>query len=292
MIRSLLKSTLAIPIAAGAFALTASGTALAAPVAGATLSASKTVDICSVGDTGLWRYSGAVSIWNDGAVATRGLAIYDCIQNKDSGPKFTDNYCAYLTQGGLVTIPGFVAETEATVFNYSVDAAPLTGTIRNDAVVTITNHSGHLNTAFGPEPKATYTGTMPPPPCQLTLQCTYSQGYWANKRGVVWPSPYDRDALFYKSGQTWNTVANAPGGTGYRILAVQYIGAVLNQANGAEVPSGVQDILDLADTWFNANAPSACTPGNSCGLQKSWAGILESYNFGTYLGSPGHCGDE
>ena len=100
MLRSLLKSTLAIPIAAGAFALMASGTALAAPVAGATLSASKTVDICSVGDTGLWRYSGAVSIWNDGAVATQGLAIYDCIQNKDSGPKFTDNYCAYLTQGG------------------------------------------------------------------------------------------------------------------------------------------------------------------------------------------------
>ena len=102
----------------------------------------------------------------------------------------------------------------------------------------------------------------------------------------MWPSPYDRDALFYKSGQTWNTVANSPGGTGYRILAVQYIGAVLNQANGAEVPSGVQDILDLADTWFKANAPSACTTGNSCGLQKTWAGILESYNLGTYPGMP------
>jgi hypothetical protein len=260
---------------------------------GATLQASKTIDICDPEDGTNWHYSGEVSVWNDGATATQGLQIYDCVQNKVSGPKFTNQYCGYLTLGGMVSIPGFTAETAATVFPYSFDAAPLDGTIRNDALVQITNHSGKpAGTLFGPEPKATYIGPIPPPACHVESQCTYSQGYWANKPGVVWPSPYDRNALFYLSGQTWNTVANSPGGTGYYILAVQYIGAVLNAANGANVPSGVQDILDLADAWFTANAPSACGTGPSCGTQKTWAGILESYNLGTYPGSPGHCGDE
>jgi hypothetical protein len=264
----------------------------AAAAAGATLQAAKTIDICVQSD-GQWRYSGEVSVWNDGATATQGLQIYDCIQNKVSGPTFASPYCGYLTQGGAVTIPGFTAETAATVFPYSFANAPLAGTPRNDALVQITNHSGRPpGTLFGPEPKATYSGTNPPPACSVESQCTYSQGYWANKPGVVWPSPYDRGALFYISGQTWNTVANSPGGTGYYILAVQYIGAVLNAANGANVPSGVQDILNLANAWFTSNAPSACSTGPSCGTQKAWAAILEDYNLGDYPGSPGHCSDE
>ena len=260
---------------------------------GATLSASKTIDICSQKD-GLWRYSGMVSVWNDGANPTAGLQIYDCVQSKISGPQFTNQYCGYLTQGGQVIVPGFTAEVNAIVFPYSFANAPLAGTIRNDALVQITNHSGKVpGTLFGPEPKATYTGTIPPPACrEAEPQCTYSQGYWANKPGIVWPSPYDRTAMFYQSGLTWNTVANSPGGTGYRILAVQYIAALLNAASGANVPSGVQSILDQAENWFTNNAPSACANGPSCGTQKTWAGILAEYNLGTYPGSPGHCGAE
>src|SRR5258708_3085307 len=171
-------------------------------------------------------------------------------------------YFGYLSQGGVVSIPGFTDETAATQFPYYSDVSPLPRTIRNDALVQITNHSGRPpGSLLGPEPKATYSGTVPPPACKTTSQCTYSQGYWANKPGVVWPSPYDPDALFYMSGQTWKTVANSPGQTGYYILAVQYIGAVLNAANGAPVPSGVQDILNQADAWFTANAPSACSTG-------------------------------
>jgi len=265
---------------------------------GATLQASKTIDICTIVEglqAGSWRYSGEVSVWNDGANSTQGLSIYDCVQNKNvSGPNYTDRYCSYLTTGGAVTIPGFTYETAAIVFPYSFDAAPLQRTIRNRAAVTITNHSGKpAGAPYGPEPKATYTGEIPPPACRSTeARCTYSQGYWANKPNVVWPSPYDRDALFFISGQTWNTVANSPGGTGYYILAVQYIGAVLNAANGANVPGGVQDILDQAQSWFTSNAPSACSTGPSCGTQKTWAAILASYNLGTYPGSPGHCGVE
>jgi hypothetical protein len=269
------------------------GTAFAQGSSGATLQASKTIDICIVttATAPTWRYSGEVSVWNDGANPTQGLQIYDCVQNKISGPTFTNSYCGYLTRYGAVIIPGFTAETGATVFPYWSEGAPLSGTIRNDALVQITNHSGRPpGVLFGPEPKATYTGTNPPPACKSAqTQCTYSQGYWANKPGVVWPSLYDPNAIFYLSGQTWYTVANSPGQTGYYILAVQFIGAVLNQANGADVPSGVQDILNQADAWFTNNLPTACSNGPSCGQQKTWAGILESYNLGKYPGSPGHC---
>ena len=41
------------------------------------------------------------------------------------------------------------------------------------------------------------------------MGCTYTQGYWGNKPGVVWPDPYSRDAVFFLSGQTWQaTVYN------------------------------------------------------------------------------------
>jgi hypothetical protein len=280
-----------------AIAILAAGQAFAGGQAGATLQASKTIDIC-VQQDGQWRYSGAVSVWNEGAADTQGLQINDCIQSKVSGPVWTNNYCAYLTQGGVVVIPGYTAEVDATVFPYSTANAALAGSIRNDASVQITNHSGHpLGQLFGPEPKATYTGSNPPPACATdAAQCTYSQGYWANKPGVVWPSPYDRNALFYISGSTWNDVANNPGGSGYNILAVQYIAAVLNAANGSPVPGGIQDVLNQANTWFTTHTSADCTTGKNgngnCSLQITWGGILESYNLGAYPGSPGHCGEQ
>ncbi len=285
---------IASAVSALALVTIAPSPALAQGASGATLQASKTIDICLQPD-GLWRYSGEVSVWNDGLAATAGLQIYDCVQNKGNGPAFTNRYCEYLTQAGVVTIPGFASEIDGTVFPYSFEGAPLTGTILNDALVQITNHSGKpAGTLFGPEPKATYAGTVPPPACRVEEpQCTYSQGYWESKPGVIWPSPLDRDSAFFISGQTWNTVATTPpGGNGYYILAKQYIAAVLNAANGANVPSGVQDILNLAGDWFTSNAPSKCSTGGSCGLQTTWGTILETYNLGTYPGSPGHCGDE
>lgn len=121
--------------------------------------------------------------------------------------------------------------------------------------------------------------------------CVDTQGYWGSKPNVTWPAPYSRTATFFLSGQTWQQVldSSVSASPGYYQLADQYIAAVLNQANGAPVPSGVMDTLNLANTWFGANGPSACTAAGSCGDQKSWASTLDSYNSGTYPGGPSHC---
>ena len=79
---------------------------------------------------------------------------------------------------------------------------------------------------------------------------------------------------------------------GYYQLAHQYIAAVLNVANNACLPEGVQDTLELAIAWLQANAPTVCPTGGSCGTQKTWAAILDDYNNGRYIGGPEHCGDE
>jgi hypothetical protein len=134
-----------------------------------------------------------------------------------------------------------------------------------------------------------------PPPCQTTDPgCTYTQGYWGNKPDVIWPYPYDRDAEFFLSGQTWQEVMDTPvsASQGYYQLAHQYIAAVLNKAAGAPAPQGVQDTLNLAYAWLSNNAPASCPSGSSCGTQKDWAAVLDTYNNGEYPGGPAHCGDQ
>jgi hypothetical protein len=130
---------------------------------GTTLQAYKTIDICSRPD-GKWLYSGEVSVWNEGTsgIATEGLSIYDCIQNKTSGPNFIDKYCAELVDppGGTVIPAGTDLDT-ATTFPFSFVGDPLPGTVRNAAKVTITNHSGHLGTPLrGPVRLHLYAGLL------------------------------------------------------------------------------------------------------------------------------------
>lgn len=279
--RGWLAAWILLPLAA---ALNIGG-ALAQGKNGTTLAAYKTIDICSV-DTSTWRYSGIVAIWNEGAVPTEGLTILDRIQNK-VGTTWTDGPVALSGPLGVIA-PGTTQATAVT-FPYSVESAALPGTVRNVASITITNHSGSLGTPKGPEPKATFVGEVKP--CPTPGGCTYTQGYWGSKPGVVWPSPYDRGATFYLSGQTWQQVMDTPVNVsqGYYQLAHQYIAAVLNVANGAAVPTGVQTTLDLAEDWLSTHYPSACTGPGSCGQQKDWAAVLDKYNNGVYPGGPQHC---
>lgn len=257
---------------------------------GTTLSGYKTVDICTL-DGSTWRYSGVISVWNSGALDTSDFTINDFIEYK-TGTKFVKAYNVFVDYKPGVIPAGTSLETALT-FPYSIDAPPLAGAIRNNASLTILNHSGSLGIPFGPNPKATYTGGVQPPPCTVDLGCTYTQGYWGNKPDVVWPDPYTRDAPFFLSGQTWQAAMDTPVNVsqGYYQLAHQYIAAALNQANGAYVPAGVLDTLNLADTWLTNNAPSACTAGGSCGTQKDWAATLDMFNNGLYPGGPGHCGE-
>jgi hypothetical protein len=261
---------------------------------GTTLAGYKTLDICTV-DENTWRYSGEIAVWNEGAIDTVGFTINDIIETKNlQGPKWTPLVTVfedYMPE----EIPAGTTQETALTFPYSVNADPWTvSNIRNNASLTILNHSNYIGTPFGPNPKVTYDGSMPPPACEQEMGCTYTQGYWGNKPGVVWPSSYSRDTTFFLSGQTWQQVMDTPVNVsqGYYQLAHQYIAAVLNQANDAYVPQGVQDTLDLAYAWLSANGPSACPSGGSCGTQKDWAAVLASYNEGLYPGGPGHCGDE
>lgn len=259
---------------------------------GTTLAAAKTLDICVKSD-GQWLYSGEVSVWNSGSIDTKGFEIRDHIQNKNSGPTWTDRYWQTIGSGDI--IPAGTTQLTALSYPYSFSAAPLSGTIRNVADVVITNHSGYITdpvTYFGPSPKATYTGPMPPPKCEEPKGCTYTRGYWTSKPGVVWPAPYSRDQIFYYSQQTTQQVLETPaGGSGYYILAAQFIAARLNKATGAYVPSGVNDVLVASDKWFNdpVHVPSFCDAKGSCGDQKAWGKILDDYNNGIYPDGPGHC---
>lgn len=259
--------------------------------AGTTLAAFKTIDICDLGN-GIWRYSGEIAVWNEGAVDTVGFTINDWIEVKpyiSTGSewiKLGDVFVNYMPG----EIPAGTTQETAIVFPYSVNLpAYKDGYIRNNVQLTILNHSGSLGTPKGPNPKATYMGSMPPPPCQVGPGCTYTQGYWKN-HPEAWPEGYSPDAYFFLSGQTWMQVLGTkPEGNGYYILAHQYIAAVLNIANGASVPHGVQETINSASEWLNTNTPSDCTGPGSCGLQKTWAGVLDSYNNGKYPGGPPHC---
>lgn len=305
-----MKHNLTTVVAASAFALVLSGAAVAAPGGGGgggkngtTLAGYKTLDICEVVSSGQWRYSGVISVWNQGAIDTAGFTITDWIQSKafDASGQFVDTIPVTTFDPVLTVIPAGTTQLTALTTNYSVDADPLLDSyIRNSAQLTITNHSGQLGTPFGPNPKATYMGPLPPLACDEGNNdgCTYTRGYWTSKPGVEWPEGYSRTDPFFNSGQTWQQVLNtAAGGNGYYILAAQYIAAVLNQnkeIDPAVAPLGVQETIDLATAWFTANttAALACPKASDCGTQKTWGGVLDQFNNGVYPEGPPHCDDE
>ncbi len=254
---------------------------------GTTLAASKTLDICAV-DVFTWRYSGVISVWNEGAVDTQGLGIHDDLQNKPLGATQWGNFYPFDVPNPGV-IPKYTPTELATTYPYSYDLPSEDGDIRNVASITILNHSGSIGTAKGPQPKATWLGGTPPA-CAPALGCTLTRGYWHVKPDVTWPAHYNRTDPFYLSGTTWDGIFEVqPHGNQYYILAVQYIAAKLNEANGAYVPTGIKDILGQSDNFFVNTLPSACGPGGSCGLDATWAGILDVYNNGHYPEGPPHC---
>ncbi|HYJ78284.1 MAG TPA: hypothetical protein VEW03_01675 [Longimicrobiaceae bacterium] len=261
---------------------------------GTTLAAIKTLDICRA-PGGALVGSGEISVWNAGALATSGLAIWDRIQTKGASGQYSD----YVTVASFSPDPATTViqpgtdisdpDHPATVFKYTVTFAPGATALsyRNSARVTIMNHSGSLGRASGPEPKYTFTGTIQP--CSVDLGCTLTQGYWGTygpeQNPHTWPAGFSRDAPFFNSGMTWQQVLDASpaGGNAYIILAHQYIASVLNQANGAAVPAGVQSSLTFAQTYFSgATAPDK-------GTIVTHATVLDDYNNGVYPGGPPHC---
>lgn len=284
---------------------------------GTTLAASKSLEICKNQD-GSWHYSGVISVWNEGAVNTEGLAISDCIEYK-LGTDKKDPQCKYPVPSSNISLmnpsdPNFVdgnikagtTATSAVGFKYYVDGAPLllgSSTIRNSAKVTITNHSGSLNKPFGPNPKYSFDNSTPIKDCSPTGGCVYSQGYW-KEHPTKWPTGYAPTDIWFKAGvkeipgETWLS-AMTPGPThnnGYWVLARQYVGAVLNKAKNNSAPPAVNTYINYAASFFLTHDPSYCNPpggATACADAFTWATQLEAFNTGTggYIQYP-HCTDD
>jgi uncharacterized protein (TIGR03382 family) len=119
--------------------------------------------------------------------------------------------------------------------------------------------------------------------------CTYTQGYWKNHnqyaappRDVAWPLA----ETTLLCGQGWlDSLATAPRGDAWYILAHQWIAASLNVANGATVPPEVVAALAQGDALLRACRIEKADRATATAL----ADVLGKYNEGVI--GPGHCGE-
>jgi hypothetical protein len=294
-----------IPLAASiltlaCMALIATPSFAVSPSSGATLQADKTIEICDNGN-GTWHYSGAISVWNTGSADAVACQINDKIESKNvSGPNWT-SVCQALSNASCgdlgAIVPGGTLEDSAFVTTYSCDAAPQTTSVRNNANITIANHSG--GRANGPNPKATYFGTVPPPACGGDCGCALTQGYWKNHpEDPAWATA---DLSLFGGAANAMTIlqTNPQFGNAWLILAHQYIAYLLDvgRAGGSCTPPGLGDLVTRVRAFFIAHPYSTyatdCTKSNGwCGSSTADACILDAYNNGIYPGGPSHCGEE
>lgn len=247
--------------------------------------AASTIDVCQNDLTGNWVYSGVVAVNADTLPAGLVAKVDNRIQNMQSAAGYVD---ALTVATPVITTTA--AESRTVVVAYSSEAAPLSlGVLRSSALVQFSDpfNLGAAPVSVGSTAEL-IAGVCG---CGHPSGCVRTQGYWSSKPGVVWPAPYSRTALFFSSGLTWQQILDtAPkGGNGYIILAHQYIAAVLNRASGASAPSSIQTIINNATAYFSSGTTPDSCGASACATQKTWAGILDTYNNGNYPGAPGHC---
>jgi hypothetical protein len=260
----------------------------AAPAAAqpARAQAATTLDVCQDDATGNWRYAGVVSVRNGAATEASTIRIGYWIQNRVSGIVYRDIVEAPPLPA--LSLPTRLAP--ARVAAYSIDAPPLVlGSLRGTARITIEDPLDPAAPAVFLAP--TYDMNAAVCGCGQPKGCVRTQGYWGNKPGVVWPAPYKRGDYFYASTLTAQQILDTPpsGGNAYLILAHQTLAALMNKAAGASVPAGVDTVLNQATAWFSAGVNLDTCRASACELQKSWAGILDTYNQGQYPWAPRHC---
>ena len=149
--------------------------------------------------------------------------------------------------------------------------------------------------------------------------CTLTPGYWKTHNEEFWggapedPNWYllgdlDGDGvsegpseLFFDTGKTWFEVFwTAPAGRPYYQLSFQYMAAVLNklsiEAEGGTIPAGVQDAIDDAAALLDQYDLQTDIKGKDAKSIRAQfvtlAGILGSFNEGTYPGGPLHCDED
>lgn len=272
-----LRAALALPLLLGLMCATANAQTPPA--------VSSTIDVCHDTISGHWRYTGAVAV-DGSAMPNNSIVQVDySVDNKTSS-------AGYQPALAVSPLQSITSGAGTHVRTFSVAAAPLVlGSLRASSRIRI----GDL-LAPGATPLSVTNGqefTEAVCGCPKPTGCTRTQGYWKSKPGVVWPSRYDPDAPFFSSALTWRRLLETPpqGGNGYRILGHQYIAALLNIASGASAPAGVRSVIDQATLYFASGATPGSCGGAACATQKTWAGILDTYNNGMYPGAPAHCQD-
>ncbi|WP_438318692.1 hypothetical protein ACP6EK_04875 [Candidatus Caldatribacterium sp. SIUC1] len=105
-------------------------------------------------ETEAYGVRGTITVTNGGAVATENLTLVDQVEYKTGAGQFQDLPGASQT----ITPSTQLGPGDTKDYPYEITFTPVEGAIyRNTVKVTITNHSGHLNEAFGPEPKADFS---------------------------------------------------------------------------------------------------------------------------------------
>lgn len=266
--RALLRFLAAATVVAGTLSVPAH--------AQSTAKSAATLDVCENAATGKWVYSGVVSLAHPNARGSVAKVDY-MVQNRVYGTDYKTSYRS-------AALP--LASSGARVYGFSIEAPALTlGTMRGAATVQLVDpaNPARISTFEVVAPEAVCG-------CEPVKGCVRTQGYWGNKPGVTWPASYSRTALFFASGLTLQQVLDAPvQGSGYLILAKQYIAAVLNYASGASAPPSVINAINQASDFFSSGTtPASCGPGE-CEEQIALAAILDAYNNGVYPGAPGPC---
>ncbi len=110
---------------------------------------------------------GMITVFNGGERPTAGLKIVDQIQYKQGSGPFQN-----LSGATLTIIPDVQLQPgETKSYPYEIVFTPVAGaTYRNQATVTITNHSGSLGQEKGPSPKADFT--LPAAPTSVVEDAT------------------------------------------------------------------------------------------------------------------------
>lgn len=115
-----------------------------------TLTATRTL----VSDTTVAGVRGEICVTNGGDRTTEGLKLVDQVQYKTDSGQFQP--LAGATQTIIPEQQLTPGETKC--YPYEITFTPVEGAqYRNSVKVTITNHSGHLGTAYGPNPKADFS---------------------------------------------------------------------------------------------------------------------------------------
>lgn len=112
---------------------------------------------------------GLITVTNNGERATENLKIVDVVQYKYPGSGFID----YVSYDVDLSARPILNPGETYSYPYEVIFSPKEGALyRNEAQVTITNHSGHIGTPWGPSPKEDFS--LPATPTIIEIDETAS----------------------------------------------------------------------------------------------------------------------